>query len=289
MGARFVRACEVHGSSKRSQGMLKMLDSGHCANCDRAIDNADQKFCPACGQPTPAHRIDWHFLGHELEHSVLHMDRGLLYSLKHLMLRPGHFIRDYIEGRRAHHVKPLLLIMILAAALVFLARYFLEGDVVGLAVAMGGTAGAGAGADGPFDPARLFSALEVVTGWMNRNYAVATLLLLPFEAAAFKLAFRRVGHLNYPEWLVITAFLTVQTFVVMAFAVPAEHWFPQVRSWALSLAVVYSVFSLMQFFRPYPRWKAVLRSLLGFGLFTLINFAFGLVMAAVLLALPAQH
>ena len=266
-----------------------MLGHDRCADCGRAIDGAAQKYCPACGQPTPAHRIDWHFLGHELEHSVLHMDRGILYSLRNLILRPGHFIRDYIEGRRARHVKPLLLIMILAAALVFLARYFLEGDVVGASVSLGGAAGARASAEGQFDPARLFNAFEVVSGWMNRNYAAATLLLLPLEAAAFKLAFRRVGNLNYPEWLVITAFLTAQTFVVMAFVTPVEHWFPQVRNWALLLAVAYSVFSLTQFFQPYPRWKAVLRSLLGFGLFTLINFAFGLALAAVLLALPAQH
>lgn len=266
-----------------------MLDPGRCANCDRAIDGAGQKFCPACGQPTPAHRIDWHFLGHELEHSVLHMDRGILYSLKNLMLRPGHFIRDYIEGRRARHVKPLMLIMILAAAMVFLAKYFLEGDVVGAAVAVGGAAAAGASADGQFDPTRLFNAFGAVTDWMNRNYAGATLLLLPFEAAAFKLAFRRVGNLNYPEWLVIATFLTAQTFVVMAFAVPLEHWFPQVRGWALSLAFLYSVFSLTQFFRPYSRWKAVLRSLFGFGLFMLINLAFGIAVAAVVLALPAQH
>ena len=266
-----------------------MLAPGRCADCGRAIDGVEQKYCPACGQPTPAHRIDWHFLGHELEHSVLHMDRGILYSLRNLMLRPGHFIRDYIEGRRARHVKPLMLIMILAAALVFLARYFLEGDVVGSSVAMGGAAGARASADGQFDPTRLFNAFEAVAGWMNRNYAAATLLLLPFEAMAFKLAFRRVGNLNYPEWLVITAFLTAQTFVVMAFATPVEHWFPEIRNWALSLAVAYSVFSLTQFFRPYPRWKAVLRSLLGFGLFMLINFAVGLVLAAVLLALPTQH
>jgi Protein of unknown function (DUF3667) len=266
-----------------------MLDAGVCANCDRAVGGADQKFCPACGQPTPTHRIDWHFLGHELEHSVLHMDRGIFYSLKNLMLRPGHFIRDYIEGRRARHVKPLMLIMILAAAMVFLAKYFLDGDVVGSALSVGGAAPARVGANGQFDPTRLFNALEVVKDWMNRNYAGATLLLLPFEAAAFKLAFRRVGSLNYPEWLVITTFLTAQTFVVMSFAAPLEHWFPLVHGWALSLAFVYSVVSLTQFFKPYPRWKAVLRSLLGFGLFSLINFALGLVLAVVVLAQPGQH
>ena len=43
------------------------------------------------------------------------MDRGVLYTLKELMLRPGQLIRDYIEGRRAHHVKPLLLVMMVTA------------------------------------------------------------------------------------------------------------------------------------------------------------------------------
>ena len=71
-----------------------MHDTTQCANCGRAIDDGAQKFCPACGQPTPAHRIDWHFLGHELEHSVLHMDRGVLYSDDELRkLLSGHLCR----------------------------------------------------------------------------------------------------------------------------------------------------------------------------------------------------
>ncbi len=265
-----------------------MFDPGRCANCGRVIDSADQKFCPACGQLTPAHRIDWHFLGHELEHSVLHMDRGIFYSLKHLMLRPGHFIRDYIEGRRARHVKPLMLIMILAAAMVFLAKYFLDGDVVGSGISAGGTAAAGTKVGGQFDPTRLVNAFEVVKAWMNRNYTATTLMLLPLEAMAFKVAFRRVGNFNYPEWLVIATFLTAQSFVIMMLAAPLEHWFPQVRGWALSLVLVYTVVSLTQFFKPYPRWKSVLRSLLGFGIFMVFNAVFSAVLTAILLALPTH-
>ncbi|MBP6749338.1 MAG: DUF3667 domain-containing protein [Xanthomonadaceae bacterium] len=260
-----------------------------CANCDRAIDGADQKFCPACGQPTPAHRIDWHFLGHELEHSVLHMDRGIFYSLKNLMLRPGHFIRDYIEGRRAHQVKPLMLIMILAALTGFLAKYFLDGDVVGSGISIGGTSVAGMKTDGQFDPTRFLKAFEVAKNWMNQNYAAATLLLLPLEALAFKWAFRRVANLNYPEWLVIATFLTAQSFVIMALATPLEHWYPQARGWALSLAVVYTVVSLVQYFKTYARWKSVLRCLLGFGILLVFNAVFTVVMTAVILALPMGH
>ena len=54
-----------------------MGDASSCINCGHAVVGPDQTFCPACGQPTQPHRIDWHFLGHELEHSVLHMDRGI--------------------------------------------------------------------------------------------------------------------------------------------------------------------------------------------------------------------
>jgi Protein of unknown function (DUF3667) len=261
-----------------------MLGPDRCANCDRAIDGADQKFCPACGQPVPAHRIDWHFLGHELEHSVLHMDRGIFYSLKHLMLRPGHFIRDYIEGRRAHHVKPMLLIMILAALMVFLAKYLLGGDLIGTGLSSSAATSAGGNADGTLDPARLLVAFESVKEWMNRNYTATTLLLLPLEAGAFKLVFRRIGGLNYPEWLVIVTYLTAQTFVIMALSVPLEHWYPQVRVWSLSLATLYSIFTLVQYFKDYPRWKAALRGAFGFALFSLASFVVSLVLMVVVFA-----
>jgi Protein of unknown function (DUF3667) len=262
-----------------------MFDSTSCANCDRAVDGPDQKFCPACGQPTSAHRIDWHFLGHELEHSVLHMDRGIFYSLKNLMLRPGHLMRDYIEGRRAHQVKPLLVLMIMAAVVVFLAKYFLEGDVVGSAISVGGADAARTNVDKPLDPKLIISTFAAVKDWMNQHYAASTLLLLPLEAAAFKLAFRRVGRLNYPEWLVIAIFLTAQTFVIMAFAIPFQRTFPQAQALATALSIVYGVFSLTQLFKGYPHWKAVLRSLLGFTIFMLINMALSAVLVAVVLAM----
>lgn len=245
-----------------------MLEIGQCANCKRAITDPEQKFCPACGQDTPAHRIDWHFLGHELEHSVLHMDKGILYSLKQLMLRPGHLMRDYIDGRRAGQVKPLLLLTMMAAVVVVLSKY-VAGHEVMAASAIGKPVGS--------DPAvialqaQLFKAHIAVTDWMSRYFAVSTLLLLPFEAAAFRLAFLRAGKLNYPEWLVITAFLTVQTFVFWSILVLLHRWVPQTQLWAVLLSLAYGVFSLVQFFHGYPRWKSALRTLLGFALFMLIN------------------
>jgi hypothetical protein len=262
-----------------------MLGQDKCANCTRAIDGTEQKFCPACGQPTPAHRIDWHFLGHELEHSVLHMDRGILYSLKHLMLRPGHLMRDYIEGLRGNQVKPLLLLMIMAAVVVLLSKYFLGGDVMGTSTLDGYSDVMKANAGTQLDTASLASATQKVYAWMNAHFTATTLLLLPFEAAAFWLAFRRVGKLNYPEWLVIVAFLTVQVFVFWAVLILLQRWVSQAQLWVIVLSFAYTLFSLAQYFRGYPRWKTMLRAVLGFMIFMLMNYALTFAAVAVVLVL----
>src|SRR3546814_16368746 len=103
-----------------------MSDPVQCANCGHPVADTAQKVCPACGQPTPARRIDWRFLGQQLADGVFSMERGIAYSLAQLMLRPGHLMRDYIGGRRGRQAKPLLLLMVTAALVVFLSRYLLE-------------------------------------------------------------------------------------------------------------------------------------------------------------------
>jgi hypothetical protein len=261
---------------------MAMSDVGNCANCARAIDGPGQKFCPACGQPTPAHRIDWHFLGHELEHSVLHMDRGVLYSLKELMLRPGHLMRAYLDGQRAKQVKPLLLLMITAAAVVLLGKYLLGGDLVGSAMQAGYSQGRAMGGDGVADPAVVTNTFAAVRDWINGHLTAFTLLCLPLEATAFWLAFRGRG-LNYPEWLVVSAFLTVQTFVFMALAVSVQRWVPNVQAWILPVVFAYAVFSLIQLFRHYSRWATAFRALVGLVMFLLAQSLLTALIVAVLL------
>lgn len=240
-----------------------MGDASMCINCGLAVVHPEQKFCPACGQPTPVHRIDWHFLGHELEHSVLHMDRGILYSLKELMLRPGRLIRDYIEGRRAGIVKPVLLIMMTGAAATLMAHYALDGDALGASLAAGMEAGAGhqgsMNAKQAEAMAQMAKVFAVVKDWMNRHLTLITLLLLPVQAAAFKLTFRRFKQFNYPEWLVITSFLMAQLFVVWAVFMPLQRWWSDAQAVMVLIAVLLNLFSLTQVFQEYPRWKAFLR------------------------------
>ncbi len=264
---------------------MTQLSPDRCANCQRVTVGIDQQFCPACGQPTPAPRIDWPFLRQEMQQTVLQMERGLLYSLALLMVRPGHLMRDYIEGRRASYVKPLPLLLTTAGVVVVLATSLLGGDVMGSTMPAGYADAARASAGGQTDLAPMMAAVETAKAWMNHHFAATTLLLLPLEAAAFRLAFLRVGHVNYPEWLAITAYLTAQTFVLWTVVMVLRAWLPQPQAWVLSLSIAYGVFSLVQFFDGYPRWKSVMRSVLGFAIFLLMNTALTFLMVPVVLLL----
>jgi uncharacterized membrane protein YGL010W len=75
--------------------------SDHCLNCHHPLTN---KFCPNCGQKATTHRFSLkRFLLHDFIHGVFSIDRGFLYTVGQLFTRPGHSIREYVEGKRAQH------------------------------------------------------------------------------------------------------------------------------------------------------------------------------------------
>lgn len=51
---------------------------------------------------------------------VFNVEQGVLYTLGHLLRRPGHFLRDYLAGSRVRHGKPLMLLLITVAMYVLI-------------------------------------------------------------------------------------------------------------------------------------------------------------------------
>jgi len=77
------------------------MEHNYCLNCNFNIDN---KFCPSCGQKTETHRIVMkHFLMHDLLHGVWHLEKGILFTLKETIIRPGQAALDYINGKRIRY------------------------------------------------------------------------------------------------------------------------------------------------------------------------------------------
>ena len=91
-----------------------------CLNCGNETVNS---FCSICGQKNSTHRFSMkHFFLHDFIHGVFHLDKGFLFTLKELYTRPGHSIREYIQGKRAKYFNYFTLMLLIYAISHFLAK-----------------------------------------------------------------------------------------------------------------------------------------------------------------------
>ena len=87
----------------------------HCSNCS-AVISENAKWCSACGQSAHIHRFNFHHILHEFFHALTHADKGFLYLLKELAIRPGKVLLEYIiEGKRKKYFNPFTFLMIILA------------------------------------------------------------------------------------------------------------------------------------------------------------------------------
>lgn len=90
-----------------------------CANCGHEYQG---NFCPACGQKVTAGRITWDTVRSGVMDVWGLGSRSLIRSLWNLIVRPGHFISDYINGKWQVSFPPVKMLVIVAVFLYFLGR-----------------------------------------------------------------------------------------------------------------------------------------------------------------------
>lgn len=83
----------------------------HCINCGYEFTG---KFCPVCSQKAGQGRIGWYSVRQGIMDIWGLGTRSLLYSIWQLLLRPGHFIGDYIDGKRQVSFPPVKMLFIVA-------------------------------------------------------------------------------------------------------------------------------------------------------------------------------
>ena len=159
-----------------------------CQNCNREIT---ENFCGNCGQKK-FKRIDRKYISDELQYTVVHWNKGLLYSIKKLIKNPGKTARTFVEGDRVNHYKPISLVFILSAF-----GAFLSVKVFGFVGVMKAQMIANKSVSAGF-------ADNYISFWMNYS-AFIMLALIPVMAVFTKLAFKKWGH-NYYEHIVINAY-----------------------------------------------------------------------------------
>ena len=230
--------------------------SNSCKNCDSEVT---LNYCPNCGEPAKLKRINGHYIMHEIEH-VLHFERGILYTVRELLINPGQSIRNFISENRSRLVKPIIFIIVTSLIYTIISHYFhIEDEYVkqqGL-------------------PEN--SAVVKILKWLQGNYGYMNILTGGFIALWLKVFFKKYGY-NFFELLIMLCFVLGISMLIFAFFSLIEGLTDiKLLSVAGIIGIIYLIWAVGNFFEKNKignYFKALLSYILGFITFFI---AFGLI------------
>lgn len=222
-----------------------------CKNCQNIFSG---NYCNNCGQTADTHKINFHFLWHDIQHGLLHFDKGILYSFKELFTRPGHSVREFIEGKRVRHFKPLSLVVVLATLYGFLFHYFHVKYI--------------SSSDNSLD-------YESINEWVLTHFSWTTVLTIPLYTIGTYIVFKNQGY-NFVQLFVLNTFKASQRLFVQILAFPAALYLYKSGHSQLFLTITYIIglilifWTNIQFFNKISKTKAFLLSIVSHLIFLIV-------------------
>ena len=238
-----------------------------CKNCNHTFTG---NYCNECGQPAETHKINAHFLWHDIQHGLFHFDKGILYSFQQLFRRPGHTIREFIEGKRVKHFKPLSLVIVLGSFYGVLYHFF-DINLINAT-----------STDPKIDYLKLNEFIATHFFWI-------TIANIPIFTIGTYICFRKQGY-NFIEYFVLNTFKASQKLFAHIVAFPVVYFFngtPEIKVINLFLYLIDLIlifWTNIQFFNKMSTSKALLLSILSHIIFLIIFIA-----VLVIIALVYEH
>lgn len=177
-----------------------------CKNCHHSL-NEDDKFCSRCGQNTDTHKINLHYVIHELIHGILHLDGGIIHTTKALFTKPGIMIREYLEGKRKNHFSPIIYIVILSTIMVLINHYVYSDNILSGFDTIQST--------NQNDTEKIvITFFTQAAEWIFNHLTLLYLLQVPLTSIGFYFVFKKMTQYSFFEWLLIFSFCMIQTMII---------------------------------------------------------------------------
>lgn len=207
-----------------------------CQNCARIIS---ENFCGHCGQKQ-FKRIDRKYIGDELQYTLVHTNKGFLYSVKQILRNPGKTAREFIDGNRINHYKPIGLTFILSGISTFISFKLLHmDDIMNKIYAAKG---------------QNLNIMSEFLSFMSEYNAIIMLFYIPILALCSTIAFNDWKH-KYYEHVVMNAFgLSFYTIFSIIFIYPILYFFRDNNQVFVSISTYGSVMILPMMFWFYKKF-----------------------------------
>ena len=197
-----------------------------CKNCNT---ETTQNYCPICGIPSSLKRIDGKYIATEIG-SILNFDKGILYTIKELIIRPGNTVKEFILNDRNRIVKPIIFIIICSLTYSVLEQFlnFEDGYIY-------------------YDESIKSTSMSIF-GWVKDNYGYGNLIMGVFIAFWTKISFKKYRY-NYYEILILLCFVMGIGMLILSIFGMIE-WITKLKilQFGGMLFVVYSTWAIGQFF-----------------------------------------
>lgn len=203
----------------------------NCITCGHPVT---ENFCSHCGQPVTIKRIDSHYIVHSIQH-VLHVEKGIFYTIRELLVRPGQAVKEFISINRNRLVKPIIFIVI-TSLLYSLAAHFFHVEDGYVSINM--------------DEDSKKTASAAISHWIQSHYGYANIIMGIFIALWLKLFFRKYGF-NFFEILILLCFVMGMGMLTLAiFAVAEGLTGLKLMQPAGIIFFLYATWAIGQFFDP---------------------------------------
>jgi hypothetical protein len=201
------------------------MDSAvHCKNCNEPLS---KNFCCNCGQPAVLKRVDSHYLLHEIQH-VLHFEKGIGYTTRELLFRPGKTVRRFLTEDRSRLIKPIIFLIVTSLIYSTISHFFhTELEM----------------------PVLKDSAVFKILQWLQGHYGYASIIMGMFIAFFLKLFFRK-QHYNLFEILVLLCFVMgIGMLIGSVFALIEGVTHIELSNFGSLANFIYSVWAITMFFK----------------------------------------
>ena len=194
-----------------------------CSNCNQMIS---AHFCGNCGQKKYK-RIDKKYIWDEIQYTFLHTNKGFLYSVKNIIQNPGKTAKEFIDGNRVNHYKPILLLFVLSGISALISFKIIGMNEITKNIY----------ADVNVNKSFMTSYMSILSSY----FSFFMLLTIPFYALCTKVAFLKWEH-NYYEHIVINTYLMCfYTLMTILIVYPIMYFFKDNSS----LVLKYSSISML--------------------------------------------
>lgn len=241
--------------------VVEEAESHVCKNCGTEYRG---NYCPGCGQSGYTQRLSAFNAVKSVAGVVLTLDRGFLHTCIDLLLRPGHMMRDYIEGRRVQYYGPINLLFLLSMVYV-VALYFLFPESSTLATP--GIDPSYAADDAEMQAVRQFMSDGLSTIYGHRG--LATIFVCAASAVPYWLMFRSMEpkgmRVSIWEFFYINCYMSSQRLMWYIFCLPWERLSNTPPDNTLVIPLLLTLVDMRQYFMQ-PWRKVVPRTVSAFFL-----------------------